>query len=103
MTAQQIKSIRRRLGWPQERLARELGLSYSSISRWERGETTPSPAAMRLLSDLLRSAPRKTESYRPVGLGAHRIEISGVVGLFSGPKDLAVNHDRYLAGSRKRR
>jgi putative transcriptional regulator len=33
------------LGWSQEKLAREARLSYSAISRLERGERQPSPMA----------------------------------------------------------
>lgn len=34
MSREEIKQIRKQLGWSQERLARELGLSFSTISRW---------------------------------------------------------------------
>ncbi|MCZ7625667.1 MAG: helix-turn-helix domain-containing protein [Candidatus Methylomirabilis sp.] len=50
MSKEEIKQIRKQLGWSQERLAQELGLSFSTISRWERGESKPSPAAERLLN-----------------------------------------------------
>ena len=103
MESEEVKHIRKRFQWSQERLARELGLSYSTISRWERGQSTPSPAAERLLSELVRSLSPKPKSLRFAPLSADRIDISGVAGLFSGPKDLSVNHDHYLAGSKKRR
>lgn len=103
MEPEEIKHIRKRFRWSQERLARELGLSYSTISRWERGQATPSPAADRLLSELTRSLLPKPKPLRSELLSADRIDISGVLGVFSGPKDLSVNHDGYLAGSRKRR
>jgi len=103
MEPEEIKAIRKRFRWSQERLARELGLSYSTISRWERGQSTPSPAAERLLSELTRSLLPKPKALRSGLLSADRINISGVVGLFSGPKDLSVNHNHYLAGPRKRR
>ncbi len=103
MDPEAIKHVRKRLQWSQERLARELGLSYSTISRWERGLSTPSPVAERLLSELTQSHRPKSKMLRSALLSADRINIMGVVGLFSGPKDLSVNHDQYLAGSRKRR
>lgn len=103
MSPQEIKEIRQRCTWSQERLARELGLSYSTISRWERGESTPSPATERLLGELVRSVLPKPKSRRRARVSADRIDIAGTVGLFDGPKDLSVNHDRYLAGARKRR
>lgn len=101
MFKEEIKQIRKQLGWSQERLARELGLSFSTISRWERGESHPSPAAQRLLNDLIRSALPKVTSTHQAWLSADQIDISGVVGIFSGPKDLSVHHDHYLAGARK--
>lgn len=103
MEPEAIIDIRKRLQWSQERLARELGLSYSTISRWERGLSTPSPVAERLLGELAQSHLPRPKSLRETLLSADRINITGVVGLFAGPKDLSVNHDHYLAGSRKRR
>ncbi len=103
MEPEAVKYIRKRLQWSQERLARELGLSYSTISRWERGLCTPSPVAQRLLGELAHSHRLKPKSRHAALLSADCINISGVVGLFSGPKDLSVNHDHYLTGSRKRR
>lgn len=102
MSKGEIKQIRKRLGWSQERLARELGLSFSTISRWERGESKPSPATQHLLNELVRSAlPKSKPSYQAWRF-ADRIDISEIMDLFSGPKDLSVHHDDYLAGSRNR-
>jgi transcriptional regulator with XRE-family HTH domain len=103
MEPEAIKRLRKRLQWSQERLARELGFSYSTVSRWERGLSTPSPAAERLFSELAQAHRPKPKLIRSGLLSADRINIQGVVGLFSGPKDLSVNHDHHLAGSRKRR
>ena len=36
-----LKAIREQLGWSEETLAHELGVSYSTLSRWERGESLP--------------------------------------------------------------
>ena len=47
-----IKRIRLMLGWSQERLARELGVSFCTVNRWERDKTTPSPMALRVLKRL---------------------------------------------------
>ncbi len=38
---EQLKAIRKRLGWSEETCAHELGVSYSTLSRWERGESLP--------------------------------------------------------------
>lgn len=41
-----IKKLRIGLGWSQERLARELGVSFSTVNRWERGRSQPSGLAL---------------------------------------------------------
>lgn len=40
--------------WTQEQLARNLGVSWNTVQRWESGKTSPSPLAMEKLQDLLR-------------------------------------------------
>lgn len=44
-----IKRLRKTLGWSQERFARELGVSFCTVNRWERGRTSPSPMALQAL------------------------------------------------------
>ena len=39
-----VRDIRRKQNWTQVNLAKAIGTSQVVISRWERGETTPSPA-----------------------------------------------------------
>ncbi|OGX28912.1 MAG: hypothetical protein A3B78_01915 [Omnitrophica WOR_2 bacterium RIFCSPHIGHO2_02_FULL_67_20] len=36
-----LKAIRRRLGWSEEVCAYHLGVTYSTLNRWERGESLP--------------------------------------------------------------
>jgi transcriptional regulator with XRE-family HTH domain len=36
-----VKEVRRQLGFSQEELAHELGVSFATINRWENGKTTP--------------------------------------------------------------
>lgn len=36
-----VKKIRRQLGISQEELAHELGVSFTTVNRWENGKTTP--------------------------------------------------------------
>ena len=44
-----LKEIRSELGITQEQFARELNISFSTLSRWENGHTVPSRLAkMRL-------------------------------------------------------
>ncbi|MFQ5442179.1 MAG: helix-turn-helix domain-containing protein [Thermodesulfobacteriota bacterium] len=52
MDPDRIKKVRLSLGWSQERLARELGVSFSTVNRWERGRTKPSPMAVKGLERL---------------------------------------------------
>ncbi len=44
-----IKELRGRLGMTQEQLAREVGVSFKTVNRWERGKSKPSPMATKLL------------------------------------------------------
>jgi len=91
-----VRSLRSKLGWSQERLARELGVSFSTISRWERGEGAPSPMAERLLRELSRQA-------APAGWpSADQIDLTPIMDLFDGPADLSTHHDEYLADSQGR-
>jgi len=40
-----IKTVREQLYLSQEDLAREIGVSYATVNRWENGQTTPSKLA----------------------------------------------------------
>jgi len=40
-----VKEVRRQLGISQEDLARELGVSFATVNRWENGKTKPSKMA----------------------------------------------------------
>jgi putative transcriptional regulator len=40
-----IKEVRRQLGLSQEDLARELGVSYATVNRWENSQAKPSRLA----------------------------------------------------------
>jgi len=52
MEPRRIKKIRLNLGWSQEKMARKLGVSFSTVNRWERGRTKPSPLAVKSLETL---------------------------------------------------
>ena len=47
-----IKELRLKLGLSQERFAQKLGVSLSSVTRWERGISKPSQLAQRRLDRL---------------------------------------------------
>lgn len=38
---ERLKAVRQRLGWSEEYCAHQLGVTYSTLSRWERGESWP--------------------------------------------------------------
>lgn len=48
-----IVKIRKQLDLSQEQLARELGVSFTTVNRWEKGKTKPSPLATKALQSLL--------------------------------------------------
>ena len=55
--AQLLRDLRHLLGdVSQEQLARRVGVSWSTISRWENGRGTPSPLARDKLAALLKEA-----------------------------------------------
>lgn len=73
MTPEDVRRIRSVFGWSQERLARELGVSFSTVNRWERGKTTPSPLAERHLRTLLARYCVKNKRNSP------RVELSRLI------------------------
>lgn len=48
----EIKSRRMGLGMTQEDLAEKLGVSHITVSRWERGDTLPSPKNVKGMIDI---------------------------------------------------
>lgn len=49
--AARIQRLRTRLGLSQEQLARQLGASFATVSRWESGRTQMSARASRALTE----------------------------------------------------
>ena len=47
----EITKIRQKCFLSQEAFGREIGVSFSSINRWESGKTKPSMAAMKKIKD----------------------------------------------------
>ena len=47
-----IRSLREALRMTQEEFARELGVSFTTVSRWENGHGKPSRLAQKQLQDL---------------------------------------------------
>ena len=46
-----IKKIRQKTFMTQEEFAKELGVAFSTVNRWEKGKTTPNFAAMKQMKD----------------------------------------------------
>ena len=52
MSGEEIKQLRVKCGLSQASLAHTLGMTVDSVSKWERGEITPSGPALRILNTL---------------------------------------------------
>jgi len=53
---EKVKELRRRMGWAQENMAREIGVSLSTVQRWERQGGKPTCLARRELKRLFKKA-----------------------------------------------
>jgi len=47
-----IKRLRYKLNLTQEQFAAKVGVTFSTVNRWENGKGNPSPLAMRQIRDL---------------------------------------------------
>ena len=43
---ERLRAIRKQLGWSEEVCAYHLGVAYSTLNRWERGESMPKSRAV---------------------------------------------------------
>ncbi len=50
--AEMVKKMRAKLGLTQEQFAAKVGVTWSTINRWENGRGKPSPLAMRRIEEL---------------------------------------------------
>ena len=48
-----IRELRLSIGLTQEQFAAELGVTYSTVNRWENGHTKPLPMAMKQIEEML--------------------------------------------------
>jgi len=53
---EKVKQLRRRKGWAQEDMAREMGVSLSTIQRWETRGGNPTRLARRELKKIFMGA-----------------------------------------------
>jgi DNA-binding transcriptional regulator YiaG len=51
--ARKIRNLRSKLSMTQEQFAAKVGVTFSTVNRWESGKSKPSPLAMRQIEDLL--------------------------------------------------
>ena len=58
-----IKRLRADLGFTQQSLAKELGVSFASVNRWENGQTKPSQLSWNQLHQLEMNIREETASY----------------------------------------
>ena len=47
-----VRKLRAAIGMKQEQFAAKIGVTYSTINRWENGKSTPSPLAMLRIEEL---------------------------------------------------
>ena len=52
--AGRVRAVRQRLGMSQERFAAEIGVSFSTVSRWENAHNEPSALSWRAIQELAR-------------------------------------------------
>ncbi len=60
---ERVKELRRKKGWAQEDLAREISVSLSTVQRWERQGGKPTRLARRELKRLFQEAKIENEGF----------------------------------------
>ena len=56
-----IRELRKALGLTQEQFAAKIGVSFSTVNRWENGKGKPSPLAMKQIQNLKGIIPKKEQ------------------------------------------
>ena len=51
--ALKIRRLRSKLGLTQEQFAAKVGVTFSTVNRWETGKSKPSPLAMRRIQEMM--------------------------------------------------
>ena len=54
-----VRTLRSSLGLTQERFAAKVGVSFSTVNRWENGRGTPSPLARQRIDELQKTIEHK--------------------------------------------
>ena len=63
-SAKLVRDLRAKLGLTQEQFAAKVGVTWSTVSRWENGRGTPSPLATRRITELLDDESREKRKRR---------------------------------------
>ncbi len=59
-----VRELRCTMQLSQEQLAKELGMTFATINRWENGHATPSPLALKQIDTLLNRLGERGEVLR---------------------------------------
>lgn len=59
VVAEMVRKLRATLGLTQEQFAAKVGVTWSTVNRWENGRGNPSPLAMRQIEDLSKNQGEK--------------------------------------------
>lgn len=59
MTADEVRELRRRLAMTQQQFSNKLGVSMSTVQKWEAGTTRPRGLSRRALRKLARKASKE--------------------------------------------
>lgn len=54
-----VKNVRKKLGLSQEELAHKVGVSFSTLNRWENRKTSPSKLALNQFTAYMDKMPQK--------------------------------------------
>lgn len=73
MDQQEIKELRARAGMTQESLAHELGVSVSTVQKWEGGWSRPRGLSLRALENLAQKISPATPPSLPLARGEQKI------------------------------
>ena len=61
MDPTEVKALRARLGYTQEKLARALGCSLAAVTKWEQGVSLPTGLYAKALRDLASAHPAEVK------------------------------------------
>ena len=76
-----IQQIIQKTGWPQSRLAEEVGVSFATVNRWLNGHTKPHPGQLRRIEQVFKAV-----------VGIAPVPLEDIAGLF---KKIAAQRKRF--------